>query len=109
VRASLARVDLLILCPTPIGPGNVALLREALRAAQQGLPVALLTASTIDSACIPPTPIETEDGAIQRTGMAARDYTGGEGLHLMEQLLQAGARVVGSVGEALAFLEEQRA
>ncbi len=43
----------------------------------------------------------TKDGLLQRTGMAARDYTGGEGLLLMHELLQAGALIVGSVAEAI--------
>src|SRR5256885_8802953 len=39
VRASLAAVELLIICPMPIGPGNLALLQEAVAAGQRGLPV----------------------------------------------------------------------
>ncbi|HEY6407036.1 MAG TPA: ABC transporter ATP-binding protein, partial [Ktedonobacteraceae bacterium] len=69
VRASLAEVKLLIICPMPIGPGNLALLQEAVIAAESGLPVLLLG-----------------DNAI-----AVRDYTGGEGQHLWEALLQEGA------------------
>src|SRR5438874_13122154 len=42
IRASLHRISILILCPMPIGPGNLALLQETLSAAQQGLPVLLL-------------------------------------------------------------------
>src|SRR5437764_2282661 len=45
VCASLIHVALLILCPVPIGPGNLALLQEAVVAAQHGLPVLLLSSS----------------------------------------------------------------
>ena len=100
VRNSLMHVGLLIICPAPIGSGNVALLREALIAAQRGLPVLLLVPGVADSICTPDEPIPTIDGLLQRIGMAASDYTGGEGLLLMHELLQAGALIAGSVAEA---------
>jgi len=79
VRASLAEVKLLVICPMPIGSGNLALLREATAAAERGLPVLLL-----------------ED----TTEIMARDYTG-EAQHLWDTLLHLGARKVGSVVEAM--------
>ncbi len=88
VRAGLARAAILILCPAPIGPGNLALLQEAVHAAQRGLPVVMLM----------PFSRGGEDAQID---FAAGDYTGGEGQKLLEQLLQVGASVVGSVGESL--------
>jgi cobalamin transport system ATP-binding protein len=102
VYASLARVDALILCPVPVGPGNLALLQEAVQAAQRGLPVIML--SSIDgsgSACSPRSAAATSDGTVQRTGMAARDYTGGQAVALEQQLLQAGAVVVSTVSAVL--------
>ena len=39
--------------------------------------------------------------------MAERDYTGGEGLKLLEGLLQAGAIVAGSVTEAVEIIKKQ--
>jgi iron complex transport system ATP-binding protein len=101
VRHSLMDVGLLIICAAPIGPGNVALLREALIAAQRGLAILLLVPGIADSVCIPDEPIASSDGLLQRSGMAARDYTGGEGLKLIRELLQAGALIVGSVAEAI--------
>jgi iron complex transport system ATP-binding protein len=92
VRASLARVSLLILCPVPIGPGNLALLQEAVIAAQHGLPVVLLAAQHMQAA---------DEGKIEHAALVARDYTGGEGLKWLEMLLQSGAVMVKSVGEAL--------
>ncbi|HLI90028.1 MAG TPA: ABC transporter ATP-binding protein [Ktedonobacteraceae bacterium] len=99
VRASLARVKLLIICPVPIGPGNLVLLQEAVAAAQRGLPVVLLSPGQPGEA------IETDDGATQQSAMAARDYTGGSGVQLMGKLLQAGALVVESVGAVLEIVQ----
>jgi iron complex transport system ATP-binding protein len=101
VRHSLIDVSLLIICPAPIGPGNVGLLREALIAAKRGLAVLLLAPGVADSVCIPDEAIATSDGLLQRTGMAARDYTGGEGLKLMHELLGEGAVIAESVAEAI--------
>lgn len=94
VRTSLARVDLLIVCPAPIGPGNLPLLQEALTAAQRGLSVLLLSATAAQSVCATAT---------------SNDYTGGQGEQLWQQLIQFGARVVNSVGEALDTVREQSA
>ncbi len=99
VRASLARVKLLIICPVPIGPGNLVLLQEAVAAAQRGLPVVLLSPGQPGEA------IETDDGATQQSAMAARDYTGGSGVQLMGKLLQAGALVVESVGAVVEIVQ----
>src|SRR6266516_3542228 len=109
VRASLARVEVLLLCPTPIGPGNLPLLHEAVHFACNGRPVILLAASDIENECAPSDSMESDKGTLQRTGMAARDYTGGEAMRLIAQLLQAGAVVVGSVGEALEIVKEHAA
>jgi hypothetical protein len=38
--------------------------------------------------------------------MAARDYTGGEGLMLIRNLLQAGTTIAESVGEAVEILKQ---
>ena len=107
VHTSLTQAALLIICPVPIGPGNLALLKEAVAMAQRGLPVLLLTPPISDStlALIGPEPIE--GGMLLRTKMAERDYTGGEGLKLLEDLLQAGAVVVGSVKEAIEIIRKQ--
>jgi iron complex transport system ATP-binding protein len=101
VRTSLQHVALLILCPMPIGPGNLALLQEAVQAAQRGLPVLLLAPTENDMSYVPNAQTATADERLQRTGIAARDYTGGQGVKLTQMLLQYGAHIVGSVGEAL--------
>lgn len=102
VHTSLAHVGLLILCPTPIGPGNLVLLQEALQAAQDGLAVVLLASSGSHQ------DIEANESgsSIHSTGIAARDYTNGKAQALTEQLLQAGATVVRSVGEVLEIMKQ---
>ena len=102
VHNSLARVALLILCPVPIGPGNLALLREAVPAALQGVRVLILTPSST-YARLPGAMNcnEEEPEMLQRTGITSRDYTNGEGVKLVGELLQAGAAVAESVSEAI--------
>ncbi len=100
MRSSLAQVSLLIVCPTPVGPGNIALLREAVDATKRGLPVVLL-ASPDATVCASNTVIETDDSDVQRTGMAARDYTGGEAIKLVGELVQQGAIIAHSVSDAV--------
>ena len=102
VRSSLARMALLILCPVPIGPGNLALLREAVSAASQGVRVLILAPSSAGAGL--PEAVDRENEGpdlLQRTGITSRDYTNGEGVKLVRALLQAGATVTESVGEAI--------
>jgi len=103
VHKSLMRVTLLILCPVPVGPGNLALLQEALSAARRGIRVLLLAPAGAgpsneakeDSAT------NSDDELLEKTGIIQRDYTGGEGMNVIRDLLQAGAIVVGTVAEAV--------
>jgi cobalamin transport system ATP-binding protein len=106
VHKCLARVMLLILCPVPVGPGNLALLGEALTAARHGITVLMLapavatTSTNGEGRSTTGTPFAGDD-VLQQTGIANRDYTNGEGMRLVRELLQAGAMVVGSVAEAV--------
>jgi iron complex transport system ATP-binding protein len=106
VHKSLSKVMLLILCPMPVGPGNLALLQEALTAAQHGITVLLLapavttTSTNGEGRTVTGTPFAGDD-VLQQTGIAHRDYTNGEGTRLVHDLLQAGAMVVESVSEAV--------
>ncbi len=102
VRESLARVSLLVLCPTAIGPGNLALLKEALHAAQNGLPTVLLQPSPV-----PDEEEEVQDEPIDMEEVMARDYTDGKGVAIVEQLLQAGAIVVHSVGAVVEVVKRK--
>ncbi len=99
VRDSLSDVSLLIICPTPIGTGNVALLDEAVLAAKRGLPIVLLTSpDTITHS----SDLEVND--LQRASIQARDYTGGEATKLIGELLQLGANVVPTVSTAIEYI-----
>jgi iron complex transport system ATP-binding protein len=106
VHKSLSKVTLLILCPMPVGPGNLALLQEALTAAQHGITVLLLapavttTSTNGEGRSVTGTSYAGDD-VLQKTGIAHRDYTNGEGTRLVRDLLQAGALVVESVAEAV--------
>jgi iron complex transport system ATP-binding protein len=100
VRAALQQARVQILCPTPIGPGNLGLLRLALEAAQNGLPTILLE---------PASAISSENGHLPEQAsplsfIQERDYTNGEGAALYAALLQSGAQVAGNVGEAMNLL-----
>jgi iron complex transport system ATP-binding protein len=107
VRENLAQVEVLVICPVPIGSGNLALLQEALQAAKRGLPIILFApATTEQSICAANTAIETEQDVIQRTGITARDYTNGEAVQLTVQLWQAGAKVAVSLKEVLDLVKK---
>jgi iron complex transport system ATP-binding protein len=101
VRVRLAQIAILILCPVPVGPGNLSLLREAVEAAQRGVTTLLLApvASNGDNASAGT--LTEEDALLQQIGIVARDYTGGEGVKAIRALLQCGARVVKTVREAV--------
>ncbi|GCE02957.1 ABC transporter ATP-binding protein [Dictyobacter aurantiacus] len=106
VRQRLQQVDLLILCPAAIGPGNLPLFQEALRAARHGLRV-ILVAAPLQTTCAPDAISDShKEGVAQLLQLfAARDYTGGDGLRCLQQLMQAGAI---SVDSTAALLEETR-
>ena len=100
VRAALKCTRAQILCPTPIGPGNLVLLRQALEAAQEGLPTILLETTSAPSS-------EGEHNSEQSsplTAISERDYTNGEGVALYTALIQSGAQVAGNVAEAISLL-----
>jgi iron complex transport system ATP-binding protein len=101
VRSYLQTVSLLVICPTAIGPGNVVLLQEAVRALQQGLPVLLLLAPVGDTNLA-----ETyQSHKVQMDLLATYDYTGGQGLSYLRTLIERGAFVTASVS---VMLEEIR-
>jgi iron complex transport system ATP-binding protein len=102
---SLTSVSLLILCPVPIGPGNLALLREAVAAVQRGLPTVLLTTSNSNATHSENPDQPTDDNSLLAE-LRERDYTGGEGLQLLENLLAEGVHVIQSVGEVLEIIKQ---
>jgi iron complex transport system ATP-binding protein len=99
VRASLAQARVAILCPMPIGPGNLALLQEALHAAQNGLPIIMFVPGAYDDSEMSHHSHKNDENI--KIALADRDYTGGEGLKLLEELLQSGAIVLETVGEVV--------
>jgi iron complex transport system ATP-binding protein len=99
VRERLRHTGILILCPMPIGPGNVSLLREALAARREGLTVLLLEAPQGSvSACL--------DGRENSSEAVERDYTGGEGTQIITELVGTGAISLASVQEVLEWLRQ---
>jgi iron complex transport system ATP-binding protein len=100
VHERLKQAKLLIICPTAIGPGNLALIREAVQAAQRGLPV-ILVAIPIYPEAIPHTgAVRSPDEDFLRA-LAMRDYTGGQGVLYVEELFKAGAIVTTSLSASL--------
>ena len=106
IHKSLSKTRLLIVCPMPVGPGNLALLQEAYSATHYGIEVlilapALATNSTnVKDQSISDT-TSTSDEMLLQAGIADRDYTNGEGIKLVRDLLQAGSTLVQSVAEAV--------
>ncbi len=100
VHAALKRAQAQILCPAPIGPGNLILVRLALEAAQNGLLTILLepASATIRGEA------ETATQAPLLAHIAKRDYTNGAATALYEALLTAGAQVARDVPEAIELL-----
>ena len=106
VNNSLMRVSILIICQMPVGPGNLSLLRVAASAAKRGLPTLLFAPSMADSQIMSEESLTGEDKLLRQTGIAARDYTNGEGVKLIREMLQSGAIVVNSLGETLEIVEQ---
>jgi iron complex transport system ATP-binding protein len=103
LRARLEQVAVLIVCPVPVGPGNLALLQEALEAARRGVQVVLLANAAGEAAASDETSSgdRPDERLLHLSGIEGRDYTQGAGVELVRRLLQAGARLVYSVGEAV--------
>lgn len=102
-RARLTPETLLIVCPMPIGPGNLALLEEARHAIRHMSGVILLAPGEDNAGDMKGVDEldETEDAQLKRSGIAERDYTQGEGVQAVRTLLRDGAQIVGSVGKVI--------
>lgn len=103
LRAGLQHASLLVICPTPVGTGNLALLQAAVTAARNGLPVLILAPAQND---VQPDAETSQEMLLQQTGILTRDYAEGQGVQCMRELLQAGAIVVGSVGEVVEIIRK---
>lgn len=89
--AAMRAARQVILCPIPIGPGNVALLHTAGAALAQGTAIWLFE----------PTLSAIADHDRFAAHIAERDYAGGAGKLAYQDLLAAGARITTSLPELL--------
>ncbi|MGE5333988.1 MAG: ABC transporter ATP-binding protein [Nitrososphaerota archaeon] len=96
-QAHMLAARAIILCPTPLGPGNIILVEAALAARHAGRNVVLLepTASAADGG-------DGANAVLARVG--ERDFTG-QGTDLYRQLLAEGCPVVSSPLAALRLLD----
>jgi cobalamin transport system ATP-binding protein len=115
IKSRLLNVKVLIVCPMPIGPGNLALLQEAYAVSQVGKAIILLALTTATQLSDREEQLVSEthnsaNSALSDTGVANRDYTHGAGTRLIDDLLQAGAitvqTVAGAVEAVKTFLNE---
>jgi cobalamin transport system ATP-binding protein len=95
-RVRMREAKTIILCPTPLGPGNVALIEAALATRRDGHEVVLLE----------PGATASDDEASVLALVGARDYSG-QGTTLYRQLLALKCPVVLSAAEALRLLAHQ--
>jgi iron complex transport system ATP-binding protein len=103
VQASLEHAQAQVLCPVPIGPGNLILLRLALEAARKGLLTILLepASDTIEH-------IEAQpDQFALLKQVTQRDYTNGEASALYAELLKRGAHIANDISSAITLLREE--
>jgi iron complex transport system ATP-binding protein len=106
--AAMLQAGAVVLCPVPIGPGNVALL-DAARAAQAlGARIWLFEPALPVAGYLVPSEVEQKPGgeAIAQH-ITARDYTGGAGTALYRELCDEGAHVVTSLPALMEELQQE--
>jgi iron complex transport system ATP-binding protein len=101
VRQSLRQVILAVICPAPIGPGNVALLEAVLEVAGNGLQVVLLAPSFVDNVATAAELWDAVEKDAYESRMEALDYTRGQGRQVIEELIRKGASTATSIGEII--------
>lgn len=92
-RADIVRAGTLVICPAPLGPGNVTLLDAALAARADGARVILME------------PAAAVDESNPLAQVAGRDFSG-RGVTLYEALLAAGAEVATSPAGVVGLLAD---
>jgi iron complex transport system ATP-binding protein len=92
-RACMLAAPVVLLCPTALGPGNVALVEAALDTKRAGRRVLLLELDLSQGE------MAAVRGAVLDR-VRGRDFTGGRALELYRALLDLGAEVVGSPSAA---------
>ncbi len=107
VHALLAHSAVLVLCPVPIGPGNLPLLRVAVDAARRGVMILLLAPENPATDASSDVVSESTDEAalLRQTGIASRDYTNGQGTDMIRELLREGAHLVKTVGKVVDYCQ----
>ncbi|WIG57402.1 MAG: hypothetical protein OJF49_000146 [Ktedonobacterales bacterium] len=93
VRDCMRRAKLIVVCPVPLGPGNIALLEAAFEGQQSGREVVLLEPQSGEGA-------EGDREARLIESVSRRDYSG-RGAEVYRALLAAGARILGGAMEVV--------
>ena len=93
VRMRMLEASAIILCPIPLGHGNIALVEAALMVCQAGGKVVLLE----------PTATSEDDAAAVLSGVNARDFSD-RGIAFYRQLLTAGCLIASTASAALRLL-----
>lgn len=107
LRAHVASVRALVICPLPLGSGNVAALDVALDVRKGGTPVLLFTPDSersefdVTSECMDDERDSERHAHLE--AVAARDFSG-QGVSAYRALLAAGASHAGSIHALLALL-----
>src|SRR5579875_806897 len=101
LRGCLRTVSLLILCPMPVGPGNLVLLQEALAVCRRGIPVLLLLSP--GGPGMAATQDLSPEVLARLLNTPERDYAHGKGARLLCQLVEAGATLIATAGEAVVY------
>ncbi|HEU4783416.1 MAG TPA: ABC transporter ATP-binding protein [Ktedonobacterales bacterium] len=92
-RMRMLDAQAIVLCPTPLGPGNIALIEETLAARHAGRKVILLE----------PAATSAHDNDALLASVGARDFTM-RGIELYRELLASGCLVASSVNDAVRLL-----
>jgi iron complex transport system ATP-binding protein len=95
--AAMRAAHTVIICPIPLGPGNVALLSAADEAGQAGASIVLFEPGL-------PIPVEGDLAEALARHVQSRDYAEGAGVAAYVALVAAGARLVTNLLDLLAAL-----
>ncbi len=104
-RERIRAAGVVVVCPMPLGPGNVVLLEEALAAAQAGARVILLEPEATPAGA--PGAGESITDVVA-AAVAARDFSG-RGPELYSTLVHAGACLAASPSHVVALLSARSA
>lgn len=104
-RERMLAAQAVVICPAPLGPGNVALLEMALETLLAGVPVILLEMGTETAGTtMPHMPQQQELVPRLLATVDSRDFSG-RGADLYRRLLESGATVAAAPAEVVAKLQ----